>query len=82
MQVDRNDHGRATAPVAWQELGALAGNAAAAHGSCFLLGHALRGFWISRTMTREVEPRARQTNRYFQAELAHGFPPPPTAPNI
>ena len=35
---------RATASVAWQELGALAVNAAARHGSCFLLGHALRGF--------------------------------------
>ena len=29
---------------AWQELGALAVNAAAAHGSCFLLGQALHGF--------------------------------------
>ena len=41
MHVDRNDHGWATAPVAWQELGALAVNAAAAHGSCF--------FWAARS---------------------------------
>ena len=37
MHVDQIDQGRATAPVAWQELGALAVNAAAAHGSCFFL---------------------------------------------
>jgi len=53
MLVDRNDLRRATVSVAWQELGALAVNAAAAHGSCFLWGHALRGYWISRMLTRD-----------------------------
>ena len=38
MLADRNDLRRATVSVAWQELGALAVNAAAAHGSRFLLG--------------------------------------------
>jgi hypothetical protein len=41
-------------PVAWQELGAFADDAAAALGSCFLLGHALRG--LERSMAFNLYP--------------------------
>jgi hypothetical protein len=78
IHADRNtDHGRATAPVAWQELGALAVNAAAAHGSCFLLGPALRGFWISRIMMRDDEPTPALVGTSGPIERMVSHPPQP-----
>ena len=44
----------------WQELGTLAVNAAAAHGSCFLLGHALRS---SMSGTSMREPSVAETGQ-------------------